>query len=703
MKKEYPRITYGAVYFRKSNPPREDWARDYAQAAADGMNMFRHWFLWGAIERKPGVYDWVEYDEHLALAAKNGMGTVIAEFADCVPEWFYHGHKDCFCMSRTGVQAPYSGLSASCAVGGFVPGGLCLDNPKTREYVERFLRALAGHYKGHPGLFGYDVWNECNFDGDMCFCEHTQQAFREWLKAKYGSLDALMKAWYRYGYESWEQVEAPRFTEQHPQCLDWLLFRKENFYRQYDWKVNILRSVDPDARITNHGVAATLDYTYGNGNDDWMAAEQAESYGLTWVMGRKGTEPWKQWQAMDLVRAASRGKPFWHAEMQGGPLWLQPQVIGRTKDDGRVATAEDVRLWNLVSLAGGARGILYLRWRSLLDGPLFGSFGLYANDGLPNDRSRAASQIAKWANGPATEALFAAKPVRADVGIIVLDKIQWFNKLVQQAGPQKFYSLCQWGIYRAFFDSRLQADWVHFKDIDEYKILYFAYPIQLDAADARKLEDWVRRGGRLICEGLPGYFGDGGKVGTVQPNNGLDGLFGVTEETVEFMPDLGDAIEFDALGVQGVPGGLFRQAYRTAGAKALGTYPDGAAAVTVKRHGDGMAILIGTFPSEGYHRTSSPAVRELLGKLLELAGAASAIDTLQGDVTARLWEGDGRRFLWILNHNREAQTARIRVNDCRTVSIGAVYWGATDAARTEGQTVLATVPGKDAVVVELKR
>jgi len=41
----------------KSNPPREDWTRDYATAAEDGMNVFRHWFLWAAIEVAPGVYD----------------------------------------------------------------------------------------------------------------------------------------------------------------------------------------------------------------------------------------------------------------------------------------------------------------------------------------------------------------------------------------------------------------------------------------------------------------------------------------------------------------------------------------------------------------------------------------------------------------------------------------------------------------------
>lgn len=46
-------LPYGAVYFRKSNPPREDWERDYATAGQDGLNIFRHWFMWSAIETAP--------------------------------------------------------------------------------------------------------------------------------------------------------------------------------------------------------------------------------------------------------------------------------------------------------------------------------------------------------------------------------------------------------------------------------------------------------------------------------------------------------------------------------------------------------------------------------------------------------------------------------------------------------------------------
>lgn len=59
-KKSLPDFPYGAVYFRHSNPPEEDWERDYQTAAEDGNNIFRHWFLWSAIEVAPNEYDWTK-------------------------------------------------------------------------------------------------------------------------------------------------------------------------------------------------------------------------------------------------------------------------------------------------------------------------------------------------------------------------------------------------------------------------------------------------------------------------------------------------------------------------------------------------------------------------------------------------------------------------------------------------------------------
>src|SRR5207253_3692865 len=81
---------YGAVYFRKSNPPEEDWARDHKTAARIGMNTFRHWFMWSAIEVAPGKYDWRDYDRMMDLAAQNGIKVVIGELITAAPEWAFH-------------------------------------------------------------------------------------------------------------------------------------------------------------------------------------------------------------------------------------------------------------------------------------------------------------------------------------------------------------------------------------------------------------------------------------------------------------------------------------------------------------------------------------------------------------------------------------------------------------------------------------
>src|SRR6187431_2694562 len=84
-----PVFPYGAVYFRKSNPPEEDWAKDHRTAAQMGINNFRHWFMWSAIEVAPGKFDWRDYDMQFEHAAKNGINVVLAEMITAAPEWMF--------------------------------------------------------------------------------------------------------------------------------------------------------------------------------------------------------------------------------------------------------------------------------------------------------------------------------------------------------------------------------------------------------------------------------------------------------------------------------------------------------------------------------------------------------------------------------------------------------------------------------------
>ncbi|MBI1924370.1 beta-galactosidase, partial [Candidatus Poribacteria bacterium] len=149
--KNLPKFPYGAVYFRKSNPPRADWERDYQVAAEDGMNIFRHWFLWSAIEIAPGHYDWADYDRQLDLSAQFGLKTIIAEMITAAPEWAFRQYAHARFETRDGAKVG-SQMSGSCVTGGFP--GLCLDNADVKETAGQFLTTLVNRYKGHPGLGG---------------------------------------------------------------------------------------------------------------------------------------------------------------------------------------------------------------------------------------------------------------------------------------------------------------------------------------------------------------------------------------------------------------------------------------------------------------------------------------------------------------------------------------------------------------------
>jgi beta-galactosidase len=689
---------YGAVYFRKSNPPEEDWERDHQTAARMGMNTFRHWFLWSAVEVAPGKFDWSDYDRMMDLAAANGIKVVIAEFTTTAPEWAFRKYAGARYLASDG-SVSNSSIGVSTVVGGFP--GLCLDNADAQAAAANFLTVLVERYRSHPALLGYDMWNENTYDGGgpramRCYCEATKTKFREWVKAKYGSLEALGKVWHRYSYETWEDLNPPDTLATYGECLDWLEFRTDDAFRLLKWRVDLVRRLDPKHLVVAHGVAGTLETLPGSTHNEWRSAKLMDVWGLTWIASRKGNAPWLQYHAMDLVRGGSRGKPFWHAEAEAGPLWMQPQVIGRTRDDGREPDAEDVRIWNLVSCAGGARGILYPRWRPLLDGPLFGAFGPYGMDGSVTPRAEMTEKVAKWANAHAD--VWKSRPVRGDVGLMFVPEAELFN--YAQQGATDYYAQSIRGAYQAFFDSNIQPDFAAVDDIEEYNLIYLAYPVMLKAETAAKLKKYVQNGGTLVCEGLPAYFGDHGRVGTVQPNFGLDEVFGAREKFVEFVPDIADNMKLEVNGKE-IFGRYFRQDYEVRGGNAVGKYSNGNASAVENSFGKGRTLLMGSFPGAGYFLHHGAETKELFAGFLKWAGVAQQVVIDDTAVTARMHEGDGVMHLWVTNPTRAEKKVTVTIAGASGFKAAEDVWGETAIAVAGGQ-MTTSVPARDAVVARLR-
>jgi beta-galactosidase len=694
-----PQVPFGAVYFRKSNPPRQDWEHDYGIASEDGLNVFRHWFMWAAIERRPGHYDWDDYDRQMDLAAKNNIKTVIAELTHTVPDWAYRKFAHARQLKSDG-QPLTSNMGVSSATGGFAnngggAGALTMNAPEVKEAVGAFLKALASRYKGHPALLGYDVWNEANYGANVDYSAYMKADYRLWLEAKYGTLDTLAEAWYRYSYAEWDDIEPPHQIAAYPENLDWLDFKKHNYYDQMQFKIDTIRAIDSDCMIAAHGVGSAIPLMASNGCDDWLAASKVELYGLTWVPSRRGFAPWQNFFGPDLTRAASRGKKWWHAERPGGPLWLQPQVLGRDKEDGRVMDPEDIRTLTMTSFAAGATGVLNLRYRPLLDGPLFGAFGSYGMDGSRTPRSDMASDIAKWANAAEQKPLFEARPVKGDIAILVIPEAQAWDYLLNHHHKPELYREAMWGAYRGFFDNGIQADWVHIDHIEDYETIYAPYPIMLTAEHAKQLADWVKNGGTLISEATPGYFGDRGKVGTTQPHNGLDAVFGAREHEVEFMPDIGDRIRFDLNG-KTVKGGGFLQSYTPTTGTIRGTFGDGRNAVIENHYGQGRTLLVGTHPGVAYFRDSGSDNLAYFADVLTWTGKTQRVQLSNASLQARLHEGGAGKVLWVLNPTREAQSVSVTI-DGQIALPGHAYWGDPASSGTK-----LTIPARDVLIFQLK-
>jgi len=688
---------FGAVYFRKSNPPRGDWERDYAVAAADGHTLFRHWVPWNAVEVAPGKYDWDDYDRHLDLAAKHGIRTVLAEMIVDAPDWLIRRLPRCRIEDRRGRKRD-SEMHVSCAVGGdFV---LCLDWPEVADRAERFLAAMARRYRGHPGLFGYDIWNECShYTPDrLCFCAATQRAFRAWLKARHKDPREVARRWRRYGIASWEDAELPRYVALYPDFLDAARFQVEHAFRWMRWRADVLKRHDPGHPVAAHGNGRTHADLVPCAGDDFRAAEAVDLFGYTWWFGNRVPHL----LSADLTRSAARGRVVWRAEAVGGPEWTNrsPGVPKPEKD--APGDPGYIRLDCLESMACGARAFQNPRWRPLLDGPLFGAYGWYGMDGSRTERSVEVAGLARWAREAASAGLFRSGPVLGDVAILVLEDSQAHAWAMH--GSTDGYARTVEGAHRAFLDAGVQADFVLPAHLSDYRIVYAPYPVALADGTAEGILGWVRDGGHLVAEACLGYFDEAAHAHPRQPNRGFAEAAGCTGASVSFGADRHEELSIRVRGGR-LPAGWYRQSYDPRGATAAGWFDDGSVAIVERGHGKGSITLVGSMPGYGYARRPTEAARRWFGRLACRGGRTPAVAAAwspsrgPGTPLVRLWDGEGGRYLWVVNPRLSPVSV--------TVSVRAFPFSAAKPVRGARPRILpggrlrVGVPPRDAAVLRL--
>ena len=148
---------------------------------------------------------------------------------------------------------------------------ICLENQHIRDAVQEYTRYRYNLWKDNPDLMYNIMAYELMY---ICYCETSQQMFRDWLKAKYGSISKVNQTW-DTSYGSFGQIEAPRTYNAAPvpdvnraAWYDWAVFNARRFtdYLKY-CKANI-RKLDTVVPITAGGTSSMLSSANGTSGID---------------------------------------------------------------------------------------------------------------------------------------------------------------------------------------------------------------------------------------------------------------------------------------------------------------------------------------------------------------------------------------------------------------------------------------------------
>jgi beta-galactosidase len=657
---------------------RDEWRRDLQQIKDLGFNTVRTWVEWAHAEPRPGDYQFDNLRLLMELAQEVGLRVFIQIYVDSAPDWVGREHPHTHFVAQDGTAIPSQNAP-----------GYCTDHAEISDLILAFYTEVAQVASAYPNLYGWDLWSEphiinwANIDyilnAQFCFCPATQARFRAWLRRKYGTLEALNRAWYR-GFESWDDVEAPRFSTilSYTDYIDWKTFIYERLAEDLGARYDAVRRGGSDHVVTSHAAISSILTSphMGEGaTDDFLMAEQVDYYGVSIYPKHNRPEThWPAWRLMailDFQRSANRMNAGWYiGEMQAGPgsiALLQSDPV----------TPADHRIWAWSSIAKGAKAINVYAYYPMSSGYESNGYGLIELDGTLTERAVSTGAIASVVDR--NQSLFlAARPVPARVAVV-------YNPLAQLVGgaqrrqdwPEAHQSSVI-GYYRVFAENNIPVDFIHRNelersDLSQYQLIVVPYPIMFTQAAADGLRAFVQRGGHAVAEARLAWNDDRGFAATVIPGAGLHEVFGVREKNVWMRPNIEFALtDASHPATSGLTNNLRGQLYASTltllsdRARVLASY-DGEPAIVASSYGDGQTLFVGSYLGWGNHPEQRAGNNAFVLRLAEWAGvakpAATSVDgTLDPPLVVRLQEGDDGYLLFVINHNPVAQDAAVTVS-----------------------------------------
>jgi len=458
--------TLGTCYYPE-HWPESQWATDARRMADLGLTWVRIGeFAWSKLEPTPGEmrFDWL--DRAIAVLGEAGLNVVLGTPTATPPRWMLDTHPDMLAVDAQGHPRKFGSRRH-----------YCFSHRGYRAEAARITRLLAERYGHSRHVAAWQTDNEygCH-DTVLSYSDAARADFRDWCRARYGTVQALNTAWgnvfWSMEYQAFSQIDLPNQTVTEPNPAHALAFRRFSSDQVVAFnaaQVEIIRA-HSHAPISHNYMGRITDF------DHFQTGQQMEiatwdSYPLGFLEDRVPATPAHQrrfarqgdpdFQAFhhDLYRAVGHGR-WWVMEQQPGPVNWAP--YNPSPLPGMV------RLWTWEAFAHGAEAVCYFRWRQAPFAQEQMHAGMLRPDDEPAQAFHEATQVmAELADLPEVQ------PGQAPVALVFDYAAVWAIAVQPQGQGQDYFHLV-FGVYRSLRRLGLSVDILPAEcdDLSGYKAVF---------------------------------------------------------------------------------------------------------------------------------------------------------------------------------------------------------------------------------------
>ncbi len=630
------KILYGGDY----NPeqwPEKIWEEDmrlFHMAHIDVVTL--NVFSWAALQQDENTYDFTKLDKIMEFVKKNNLKVCLATSTAAHPAWMARKHPDILRTEHNGLRRTFGSRHNSCP-----------NSPTYRKYSVALADKLAQRYQKYDNIVAWHISNEY---GGACYCDNCQNAFREWLKDKYHTIEELNRVWnmsfWGHTLYDWEDVvvadmRSEEFiwdtsirTNFQGISLDYCRFNSDSMLECYRLEYEAVTKYTPEIPITTNlmGLYKPLDYQKWAKYMDFVSWDNYPSF---------DSVPAQPAMCHDLMRGLKQGKPF--ALMEQTPSVSNWHIYCKLKRPGVM------RLWSYQAVAHGADTIMFFQMRRSI-----GACEKYHGaviDHVGNENTRVFREIT--ALGEELDQLGSSilgTRVNSKVAI-VFDWDNWWAA-EYSAGPSKLihYPTEVIKYYEALSGLNISVDFVSAEDsLEGYKLVIAPLLYMCKDGFDEKIRAYVQEGGNFLTTYFSGYVEDHDLVVTGGYPGRLKDILGIWVEESDALPEE----ESNSFVYEGktYPAKVMCDLLHLQGAEAISSYESdfykGMPVLTCNHFGAGKGYYVAT-------RSDNAFYKEFLGSLcaeLEVAPVAHTPENVEATVR----ENDQESFLFLLNHGDKTE------------------------------------------------